>query len=35
MENGNGMVVDVTFTHATGTAERDAALDMLEQPVAK
>jgi len=24
------MVVDVTFTQATGTAEREAALDMLE-----
>jgi len=30
MENRNGMVVDVTLTQATGTAERDAALDMLE-----
>jgi transposase len=30
MENRNGMVVDVTFTQATGTAERKAALDMLE-----
>jgi len=30
MENRNGLVVDVTFTHATGTAEREAALDMLE-----
>ena len=30
MENRNGMVVDVTFTQTTGTAERDAALDMLE-----
>jgi transposase len=30
MENRNGMVVDVAFTQATGTAERDAALDMLE-----
>jgi hypothetical protein len=30
MENRNGMVVDVSFTQATGTAERDAALDMLE-----
>ncbi len=30
MENRNGMVVDVTFTQATGTAEREAALDMLE-----
>jgi len=36
MENRNGMVVDVTFTQATGTAERDAALDMLERvPVAR
>ena len=26
----DGMVVDVTFTQATGTAERDAALAMLE-----
>jgi transposase len=30
MENRNGMVVDVTFTQATGTAEREAALDMLD-----
>lgn len=30
MENRNGMVVDVSLTQATGTAERDAALDMLE-----
>ena len=30
MENRNGMVVDVTFTQATGTTEREAALDMLE-----
>jgi transposase len=30
MENRNGMVVDVTFTQATGTAEREAALDMPE-----
>jgi transposase len=30
MENRNGMVVDVTFTQATGTSEREAALDMLE-----
>ncbi len=30
MENRNGMVVDVNFTQATGTAEREAALDMLE-----
>ena len=31
MENRNGLVVDVTVTQATGIAERDAALDMLEQ----
>jgi transposase len=29
MENRNGLVVDATLTHATGTAEREAALDML------
>ena len=29
MENRNGLVVDVTLTQATGTAEREAALDML------
>ena len=31
MENRNGLVVDVTVTEATGTAEREAALDMLEK----
>jgi transposase len=31
MENRNGLVVDVGLTQATGTAERDAALDMLGQ----
>lgn len=31
MENRNGLIVDLAFTQATGTAERDAALDMLEQ----
>jgi len=31
MENRNGLVVDVALTQATGTAERDTALDMLEQ----
>jgi transposase len=30
-ENRNGLVVDVRLTQATGTAERDAALDMLSQ----
>jgi len=31
MENRNGLVVDVTVTSATGTAERDTALDMVEK----
>ena len=31
MENRNGLVVDVTVTSATGTAERDTALDMIEK----
>ena len=36
MENRNGLVVDVAITPATGTAEREAALDMLEQvPVSR
>jgi transposase len=30
MENRNGLVVDAVTTHATGTAERDAAKQMLE-----
>ncbi len=30
MENRNGLVVDVQITQATGTAERDTALDMLQ-----
>jgi transposase len=30
-ENRNGLVVDVRLTQATGTAEREAALDMLQQ----
>jgi transposase len=29
MENRHGLVVDARLTHATGTAEREAALDML------
>ncbi|RWL96214.1 MAG: IS5 family transposase [Mesorhizobium sp.] len=29
MENRNGLAVDATLTHATGTAEREAALSML------
>ncbi len=31
MENRTGLVVNVTVTQATGIAERDTALDMLEQ----
>ena len=31
MENRTGLVVDVAVTQATGTAERDTALDMLEK----
>lgn len=31
MENRNGLVVDACLTHATGTAERDAALTMLDR----
>jgi transposase len=31
MENRHGMVVDVHLTHATGTAEREAALVMLDR----
>ena len=30
MENRNGMVLDVTLTQATGTAERESALDMIK-----
>lgn len=30
MENRNGLVVDVTLTQATGTAERESALDMIK-----
>ncbi len=31
MENRNGLVADTAMTIATGTAERDAAIDMLDQ----
>ncbi len=31
MENRNGLVVDLAITQATGTAEREAALQMLER----
>lgn len=31
MENRTGLVVDVTVTRATGTAERETAVDMLEK----
>ncbi len=33
MENRNGLVVDSTLTHATGTAERDATLIMLDRSI--
>ena len=31
MENRHGLVVDATLTHATGTAEREATLTMLDR----
>lgn len=31
MENRNGLVVDISVTHATGTAEREAALQMVDR----
>ena len=31
MENRNGLVVDVALSQATGTAETEAALTMLER----
>ena len=31
MENRNGLVADACLTHASGTAERDAALTMLDR----
>ena len=31
MENGNALVVDAALTEATGTAEREAALAMVER----
>jgi hypothetical protein len=31
MENRNGLIVDVEITHASGTAEREAALEMLKR----
>jgi transposase len=31
MENRNGLAVDAALTHATGTAEREAALTMLDR----
>ena len=31
MENRNGLAVDATLTHATGTAEREATLTMLDR----
>lgn len=35
MENRNGLVVDVAVTHAIGTAEREAALEMLQRSVTR
>lgn len=35
MENRNGLVVDAMLTHATGTAEREAAVAMLERMVGR
>ena len=35
MENRNGLVVDVEVTHATGTAEREAAKTMIKRTVKK
>lgn len=29
MENRNGLIVDGFITHATGTAEREAAVEMV------
>jgi hypothetical protein len=31
MENRNGLIVDVLVTQASGTAEREAAVQMLEE----
>ena len=31
VENRNGLIVDATVLEATGTAERDAALAMMEK----
>lgn len=35
MENRNGLIVDTEVEHATGTAERDSALAMLERQPAR
>jgi transposase len=35
MENRNGLAVDATLTHATGTAEREATLTMLDRQARK
>lgn len=35
MENRSGLVVDVTVTHATGTAEREAAQAMVKRTITK
>lgn len=31
MENRNGLIVGVDVRHATGTAERDGALDLIDE----
>lgn len=35
MENRNGLVVDVEVTHATGTAEREAAKTLVKRTIHK
>ena len=35
MENRNGLAIDATLTHATGRAEREATLTMLDWRVAR
>ena len=35
MENRNGLAIDATLTHATGRAEREATLTMLDRRAAR
>jgi IS5 family transposase len=35
MENRNGLIVDAQVTQATGTAEREAAVDMIQKVAGK